>query len=136
MGVIDREGDRALYRQLADLLRDQIATGELGAGDLLPSENYLAQTHDLSRTAIRRAIEILLNEGLVTKGRGRRTRVREHVEHAVVQLQRGDQVDTRMPTEVERRALGVPVGEPVFVVRRAGGGEELFAGGSTTLSAP
>ncbi len=136
MGVIDRDGDRALYRQLADLLRDQIETGALAPGDLLPSETYLAQTHDLSRTAIRRAIEILLNEGLVTKGRGRRTRVRERVDRHVVQLQPGDLVDTRMPTESERRALGVPVGEPVFVVRRAGGTEELLAGGSTRLRAP
>jgi DNA-binding GntR family transcriptional regulator len=136
VGVIDRDSDRALYRQLADLLRGQIASGELAPGTPLPAEVYLAQTHDLSRTAVRRAIELLLNEGLVSKSRGRRTMVRLAFEREVVPLGHGDQVDTRMPTEDERRQLGAPVGEPVFVVRRAAGRVDMFRGASTTLAAP
>lgn len=133
--MIDREADRALHRQLADLLRTQIKSGELAPGDLLPAEDYLAQTHGLSRTAIRRAIELLLNEGLVSKSKGRRTQVREERQREVVQLDAGDTVNTRMPTEDERREMRLPVGEPVFVVRREAGQTDLFPGGSTTLRA-
>lgn len=133
--MIDREADRALHRQLADLLREQIKSGDLPPGAQLPAEDYLAQTYGLSRTAIRRAIELLLNEGLVSKSKGRRTRVREERQREVVQLHAGDSVDTRMPTEDERREMRLPVGEPVFVVRRAAGSVELFGGASTTLRA-
>jgi GntR family transcriptional regulator len=134
--VIDHDADRALHKQLADLLRDEIDSGALPPGELLPSELYLRQTHGLSQTVVRRALELLQNEGLVTKRRGRRTCVRERSPRQVVLLSRGDDVDTRMPTEAERRLLGMPVGEPVFLVRRPGGKIELFAGGSTTLRAP
>lgn len=131
--MIDREADRALHRQLADLLREQITSGALAPGAFLPAEDYLAQTHGLSRTAVRRSIELLLHEGLVSKGRGRRTQVRGQLERRVVLLDRGDTAETRMPTEAERRDLGVPVGEPIFEVRRAGGAVELLRGASTTL---
>jgi DNA-binding GntR family transcriptional regulator len=133
--VIDREADRALHRQLADLLREQIASGALAPGALLPAEDYLAQTHDVSRTAVRRAMDLLVYEGLLTKARGRRTKVREQPERQVVHLERGDTANTRMPTEAERRDLGVPVGEPILEVRRAGGAVELLRGASTTLRA-
>ncbi|MGI5178687.1 GntR family transcriptional regulator [Dactylosporangium sp. CA-152071] len=133
--MVDRNEGRALHRQLADLLRDQITAGQLRPGAYLPSETYLGQTHDMSRTAVRRAIDLLVNEGLLTKSRGQRTRVREQRERRVVLLAAGDDVETRMPTEAERHQLGIPIGEPVFVVRRAGGRVELHAGSSSTLRA-
>lgn len=132
---MDREAGRALHRQLADLLRDQIHSGDLAPGALLQSETYLGQTYDMSRTAVRRAIDLLVYEGLLTKTKGQRTRVREQRERRVVLLAAGDDVETRMPTEAERGELGLPAGEPVFVVRRVAGAVELFAGASTTLRA-
>lgn len=133
--MVDRDARRALHRQLADLLRDQIQSGALAPGALLPAENYLGQTYDMSRTAVRRAIEILVHEGLLTKAKGQRTRVRERRERQVVLLAAGDAVETRMPTEAERLQLVIPVGEPVFVVRRSSGEVELHAGASTSLRA-
>lgn len=133
--MIDRESDRPLHKQLADLLREQINSGELPPDALLPSETYLGQTYDLSRTAVRRAVEVLLHEGLVSKSKGRRTSVRGETERRVVMLVDGDEVSVRMPAEAERRQLGMPVGEPVFVVRRAAGRIDVFPGGSTTLRA-
>jgi DNA-binding GntR family transcriptional regulator len=133
--MVDRDARRALHRQLADQLRDQITSGGLRPGASLPAEDYLAQTHGLSRTAVRRAIEILVYEGLLIKARGQRTKVREQRERQVVLLGAGDDAETRMPTEAERATLGIPPGEPVFVVRRAGGEVELYAGASATLRA-
>jgi GntR family transcriptional regulator len=63
-----------LYEQLAAVLRAQIASGEIT--DMLPSESYLQQQHGVSRGTVRRAIEILVNEGLVFTIRARGTFVR------------------------------------------------------------
>jgi GntR family transcriptional regulator len=63
-----------LHEQLAAILRAQIASGEIT--DMLPSESYLQQQHGVSRGTVRRAIEILVNEGLVFKIRARGTFVR------------------------------------------------------------
>lgn len=133
--MVDRDARRALHRQLADLLRNQITSGGLRPGAALPAEDYLAQTHGLSRTAVRRAIEILVYEGLLIKARGQRTRVRAQPPRRVVLLGPGDDAEARMPTEAERAELGIPAGEPVQVVRRVSGETELHAGTSVTLRA-
>jgi GntR family transcriptional regulator len=66
----------ALYKQLADTLREAIAAGEYPPGSLLPSEAVLGQRYGLSRPTIRNAITALRSEGLVTVQHGRGTVVR------------------------------------------------------------
>ena len=55
------------YLDLADDLRARIAAGRVGA---LPSEAELGETHGVSRVTVRRALELLRDEGLVTSRRG------------------------------------------------------------------
>ncbi|GAA0723984.1 GntR family transcriptional regulator [Dactylosporangium roseum] len=133
--VIDRDADRPVHKQLVDILRDQIDSGALPPGSVLPSEIYLAQTYELSKTAVRRALELLLNEGLITKTKGKPTTVRERPQRKVMPLEPGDEVNARMPTEAERRSLGMPVGEPVFEVSRHGGTVDVLPAGTITLRA-
>jgi GntR family transcriptional regulator len=54
-----------LPMQLASLLRAEIESGELGPGQILPSESTLQQEHGVSRGTVRAAIKILRDEGLV-----------------------------------------------------------------------
>jgi DNA-binding GntR family transcriptional regulator len=129
---IDPTADRAVYRQLADLIRDAINTGQLRPGELLPSEGRLAQVHEVGRDAVRDALALLRSEGQIVTERGVGSRVRDQTHTENVQLQRGDTVTTRMPTPEERRQLGIAEGVPVFVVRR-GAGEMLHAGDRTRL---
>lgn len=57
-----------LYYQLAELLREQIRTGDLKSGDQLPPERVLSEQHGISRMTARQAIGYLLRDGsLVTK---------------------------------------------------------------------
>jgi DNA-binding GntR family transcriptional regulator len=52
------------YRQLAAILRDQIAEGQWRAGPL-PSVKQLQEQHDVGRDTVLRAIDLLRDEGLV-----------------------------------------------------------------------
>ena len=52
------------YRQLAAILRTQIAEGQWRTGPL-PSVKQLQQDHDVGRDTVLRAIELLRDEGLV-----------------------------------------------------------------------
>ena len=57
-----------LYYQLAELLQEQIRTGELKSGDQLPPERVLSERYAISRMTARQAIGYLLRDGaLVTK---------------------------------------------------------------------
>lgn len=73
---IDRHDDRALYLQLADILRRDIAEGRLGPGDKLPSESELIEQHGISRGTAREAITALRTEGLIVVEHGRGAYVR------------------------------------------------------------
>src|SRR5439155_11796274 len=76
MSTIDRDSDRPVSKQLADLLRDQIISGELPAGAEIPAEGELAETYGVSRNSIKQAMSLLRTEGLIVSARGRYTRVR------------------------------------------------------------
>ena len=58
------------YQQIADDLRERVATGEFGAGRLLPSEAELGAAYAASRVTVRRALERLRDEGLVDSRKG------------------------------------------------------------------
>lgn len=64
-----------LYYQLELNLRRQIEEGLLQPGSPLPSETYLARDYDVSRITVRRALDRLEEDGLITRRQGKRTRV-------------------------------------------------------------
>ena len=55
---------------LADALRARIAAGEVGPDGALPSEAELARMFSASRVTVRRALDALRREGLVSSRRG------------------------------------------------------------------
>ena len=59
------------YRKLYETLRLQIIDGVYREGDLLPSENELCATHNLTRPTVRHALDSLVNEGLIKKQQGK-----------------------------------------------------------------
>jgi DNA-binding GntR family transcriptional regulator len=76
---IDRWSEVTYYEQLASILRDQIQRGEFEPGQGIPSETTLMQAHSLSRGTVRRAIEMLAQDGYLetVARRGSRVRPRE-----------------------------------------------------------
>ena len=62
---IDHEGPVPVYKQLASILREQIASGQLPAGRPVPSERALVQTYGVAVGTIKKAIQVLRGEGLV-----------------------------------------------------------------------
>lgn len=72
-GRLDQYSDIPLYEQLAAILRELIRSGKLKHLDPLPSETRLSQEYDLSRDTVRRAIGVLVDEGLAFTVRRRGT---------------------------------------------------------------
>ncbi|MFY1668826.1 GntR family transcriptional regulator [Plantactinospora sp. WMMB334] len=68
---IDPASDRAVYRQIADQLRAAVERGDLGPGAQLPSETRLVSEYGVSRVTARRALSVLVTDGLVVSEHGR-----------------------------------------------------------------
>jgi GntR family transcriptional regulator len=62
-----------LYEQLADGLRQQIADGKLKPGAGLPPESALTSNFRVSRITARKALELLVREGLIERRQGKGT---------------------------------------------------------------
>lgn len=60
-----REGPVAPWRQIAQIYRDKIESGELQAGDRVPSIRTLAQEYEVATTTAQKVIEALRDEGLI-----------------------------------------------------------------------
>lgn len=124
---IDPYSGRPRYRQLADILRDAITTGDLRPGVTLPTLQRLADDYELGIDAVRDALSVLRAEGLIETERGKPARVRAVRELAVVNVRPGARVTARLPTEEERRRFALAEGTPLLVVERDGERELLPA---------
>ena len=60
-----------VYTALAERLRRSIQEGEYRPGQLIGSEHELARQENISRMTVRRAVELLVNEGLVERRPGK-----------------------------------------------------------------
>jgi GntR family transcriptional regulator len=68
---------RPLYLQLRDALLDRIAAGEWRPGATIPNENDLAQEFGVSPGTVRKALDLLESERVLTRRQGRGTFVND-----------------------------------------------------------
>lgn len=78
--------DIPLYAQLASYLRIQIQTGVLQPGDLMIAENKICDILKISRTTVRQTMNLLEEEGLLVRYRGKGTfiadsKIKRHMNH-------------------------------------------------------
>lgn len=73
---IDRTSFEPAYAQLANILRRQVAAGVFLPGDRLPSEAMLCRDYKVSPMTVRRTINLLADEGVVSTAQGRGTFVK------------------------------------------------------------
>lgn len=59
------------YRKLYEKLRTLIEEGTYSRGDLLPSENEMCAAHNLTRPTVRRALDMLVNDGFIFRHQGK-----------------------------------------------------------------
>lgn len=69
--MIDFEGDIPVYVQLADILRGMITSGELAPRRPIPSIRTLMQRYEVSDGTVKKAVQVLRDEGLVRTVPGR-----------------------------------------------------------------
>jgi DNA-binding GntR family transcriptional regulator len=72
---VDRTSPVPLYFQVATRLQDLIEKGEIGVGDRIENEVALAERLGVSRPTTRRAIQYLVERGMLVRKRGVGTQV-------------------------------------------------------------
>ena len=75
--VIDTEPGQSRYGALAAAMRERIVAGEWPPGSAIPAEHTLAAEHGVALGTMRRALDLLAEQGLVERVHGRGTFVRQ-----------------------------------------------------------
>lgn len=129
---IDRNSYEPAYAQLANILRRQVASGVFRPGDQLPSEAMLCRDYQVSPMTVRRTINLLADEGVVTTAQGRGTFVKAlELGRAMFDLQSLQSffsapsitvklLDARIVSADDRtaRKLGLTAGQKTIYIRR------------------
>ena len=71
--MIDKNREKPLYLQIEEALEQRIRSGELKAGDRIPTEKELLDEFGVSIITVRRAVAELCKKGLLDKQQGRGT---------------------------------------------------------------
>ena len=87
------------YRQVAAALRERIESGAYPATSQLPTEAVLVEEFGVARDTVRRAVALLVEDGLVITSHGRGSYVRG--DDAAVGLPRHAQVAAELRTLIE-----------------------------------
>ncbi len=70
---IDKKSPIPVYYQLMNIIMEKIKSGEYSVGSLIPSERDLSELLGISRMSVRQALHHLVNEGLLTREKGKGT---------------------------------------------------------------
>ncbi len=71
--TINKSTPVPLYFQLKQIILDEINSGSLSPGDIIPTELEFAQLYDISRTTIRQAVTELVSDGYLYRQKGKGT---------------------------------------------------------------
>lgn len=75
MSIRLQSGPTTMYAQLSMILRSKIMGGEWPEGFEIPTLGDLCEQYNVARVTARQAVQILVQEGLLSSQRGRRTSV-------------------------------------------------------------
>lgn len=135
VGTIDKASPVPYHYQLRRLLEDAVTSGALAVGEQIPTEAWLCERYDVSRTVVRQALSDLEREGLVTRMKGKGTfvsgpKLSEHLIQSLTSLHedlaaRGERLETKvLRLEVQpvsphvAEHLRVPDSERMIVLER------------------
>ncbi len=137
---LDRSDPMPLYRQLRRSLRDAIEEGRLGPDDVLPAERDIADRFGVSRITVRKAIDGLVDEGLLDRRHGAGTFVASRIQKSMSALSsfsediasRGWRSSSDWLSKTEGEVtlnesieLGLPPGMPIYRFDRIRHAEDM-----------
>lgn len=123
------------YKKIAETIRNQIIKGKYKEGDLLPSQQELAEKYHVSRVTVSRAFHILKEEEFIRTRRGYGAVTQKPAENSDIDVEKytgltelmgKDAVVTsqiisfslRFPEEEEMKKLNISSSEPVYDIIR------------------
>ena len=96
-----------IYEQLINQVKDEIITGELKEGDILPSVRALASELRISALTVKKAYDFLEEEGFVTTVHGKGTFVNAADRHMALEARKKSAEDDLLKAIQKAESAGL-----------------------------
>ncbi|WP_058910047.1 GntR family transcriptional regulator [Entomohabitans teleogrylli] len=103
---LDESSAMPLYMQLVNAIKSAIAQGRLQPGDVLPSERTLVEMLNIARGTARKALQQLLEEGILVRNQGSGTFVAPHVRQSLPLLESFSEMAVACGGEAQSELVG------------------------------
>ncbi|WP_106494115.1 GntR family transcriptional regulator, partial [Escherichia coli] len=103
---LDESSAMPLYMQLVNAIKLAVAEGRLHPGDVLPSERTLVETLNIARGTARKALQQLLEEGVLVRNQGSGTFVAPHVLQSLPLLESFSEMAVASGGEAQSELVG------------------------------
>jgi len=107
--MLYQTSSKPLHEQLKEIILNKIRFNELKPGDALPGERKLAQMYNVSRVTVRRTINDLANENILSKKQGKDTIVCEFQQDNAIQNTLGRLYGVAEELLLKKKAINVEV---------------------------
>jgi len=103
---LDESSGMPLYMQLTSAIKAAVADGHLRPGDVLPSERALVDRLGIARGTARKALQQLLEEGVLVRNQGSGTFIAPHVRQSLPLLESFSEMATASGGKAQSELVG------------------------------
>lgn len=103
---LDESSAMPLYMQLTSAIKTAVADGHLRPGDVLPSERALVEKLGIARGTARKALQQLLEEGILVRNQGSGTFIAPHVRQSLPLLESFSEMATANGGKAQSELVG------------------------------
>jgi len=83
--ILNLNADTPIYLQIAHMIRDAVLSGDLKAGDPIPSVRQMCTEYGINPQTILNATQVLIRENILEKHRGMGMFITGHARQALLQ---------------------------------------------------
>lgn len=122
--MLDPSSDKSIYIQIAELIENEILTGNLSEEEQAPSTNQFAKVYQINPATARKGLNILVDDGILYKKRGIGMFVAEGARKKIVKKRQTTFFKEILPNVLaEAERLEITVNEILSYIEELEGGK-------------
>lgn len=124
--MLDTNSDKSIYIQIAEIIENEILSGNLKEEDQAPSTNQFARVYQINPATARKGLNILVDEEILYKKRGLGMFVSRGAREKILKKRQRAFFEEVLPKIIdEARRLEISIDELIGSIKGHGGGDKL-----------
>lgn len=120
--MIDLDSDKSIYIQIAEMIENDILSGNLKENDQAPSTNEFAKVYNINPATARKGLNILVDEEILFKKRGMGMYVNKDGRKKILKKRQDEFFKLKLPEIIlEAKRLEISIEDIVSHIKKSRG---------------